>query len=106
MLQLFDGNRVQLLDPVKQVMVLLEVERAGSGFALQMGVVHQNRWKVSQDLWQPIGRNLLTKQQHRRFKSCRSEARWSNQDLWRGGGRRACWGPSRRALPASRPPPV
>ena len=59
MLQFFDGNGVEFFDAREQVAKFFEVERTGGGFALEMGVVHENRRQIRQDFRQPVGRNLF-----------------------------------------------
>ena len=61
MLQLLDGDRIQLLDVRIEVPVLFQVEGAGGCFSFEMSMIDEDRWHIPQDFGQPRVRNLLAK---------------------------------------------
>src|SRR5690349_10156177 len=67
MLKLLDGDRVEVLDAVIQIAILLEIERGGGRLAFEMRVVHQHGRQIRLHLRQPLWPDLFTKQKHPRL---------------------------------------
>jgi hypothetical protein len=63
-LEFFDGDGVQLRDRVVEFDVFFEVEGGRGGFALEMGVIDEDRAEIGADLGQPGAGNLFTPEEH------------------------------------------
>lgn len=51
MLQLLDGDGVELVHLIEELAVLLEIERGSGRLPFQMSMVHEHGRQVCQDAW-------------------------------------------------------
>ena len=68
-LELFNGDGVELGQRAEQFLVFFEIQRGGRRFSLQMRMIHEHRREVGADLRQPEIRNLFTPEQHATHQS-------------------------------------
>ncbi|MFT5028616.1 MAG: hypothetical protein ACI9VS_001044, partial [Candidatus Binatia bacterium] len=64
MLELFDGDGVELAGALVELGVTLKRQRRCGRLAFEMSVVEQDGRQVVQHLRQPVGRDLFMKQKH------------------------------------------